>query len=54
LVRAGKTENNYTFRTRSSEMVRSSLAFIKDEFGRVFGAIEINLDTGSKRFEPLR
>lgn len=47
-VRAGNTEDsyNYTTRTRSGKMVRSSLAFIKDEVGRAFASIEVNLDTG--------
>lgn len=48
LVRAGKTEDNYNYttRTRSGKMVRSSLVFIKDECGDAFASIEINLDTG--------
>jgi predicted transcriptional regulator YheO len=48
LVRAGKTDDNYNYttRTRSGKMVRSSLVFINDDYGRPFAGIEVNLDTG--------
>jgi predicted transcriptional regulator YheO len=47
LFRSGKTEDNYNYttRTRSGKMVRSSLAFIKDNKGRPYASIEINFDT---------
>jgi predicted transcriptional regulator YheO len=48
LVRAGKTADNYNYttRTRSGKMVRSSLAFVKDDVGRPFASVEVNFDTG--------
>jgi predicted transcriptional regulator YheO len=47
LVRSGKTADNYNYttRTRSGKMVRSSLVFIKDKRGRPFACVEINFDT---------
>ncbi|MEW5958614.1 MAG: PAS domain-containing protein [Chloroflexota bacterium] len=47
LFHSGKTADayNYTTRTRSGKMVRSSLVFIKDEQGRPFASLEINFDT---------
>jgi predicted transcriptional regulator YheO len=47
LVHAGKTDDsyNYTTRTRSGKLVRSSLAFVKDEYGQPFACVEVNLDT---------
>jgi predicted transcriptional regulator YheO len=47
LVRSGKTADNYNYttRTRSGKMVRSSLVFIKDKQGRPFACVEINFDT---------
>lgn len=46
LVRAGRTEDsyNYTTRTRSGKMVRSSLVFVSDEEGRPMVCMEINFD----------
>ena len=47
LFHSGQTADNYNYttRTRSGKMVRSSLAFIKDEQGRPFASVEINFDT---------
>jgi predicted transcriptional regulator YheO len=47
LVRAGKIADNYNYttRTRSGKMVRSSLIFVKDGQGRPFAGMEINFDT---------
>jgi predicted transcriptional regulator YheO len=47
LVRSGKTGDNYNYttRTRSGKMVRSSLVFVKDNQGRPFACVEINFDT---------
>jgi predicted transcriptional regulator YheO len=47
LVRSGKTADNYNYttRTRSGKMVRSSLVFVKDRQGRPFACMEINFDT---------
>jgi predicted transcriptional regulator YheO len=46
LVRAGRTEDsyNYTTRTRSGKMVRSSLVFVNDEQGQPLVCMEINFD----------
>jgi predicted transcriptional regulator YheO len=47
LVRSGKTTDNYNYttRTRSGKMVRSSLVFIKDDEGCLLACMEINFDT---------
>lgn len=47
LVHSGKTKDsyNYTTRTRSGKMVRSSLIFVKDRRGRPTISVEINFDT---------
>ena len=47
LVRSGKTADNYNYttRTRSGKMVRSSLVFVKDNQGCPFACMEINFDT---------
>ncbi len=47
LVRSGCTADtyNYTTRTRSGKMVRSSQVFMKDKKGRPFASVEINFDT---------
>ncbi|RME74811.1 MAG: hypothetical protein D6784_09180 [Chloroflexi bacterium] len=47
LVRAGQTSDvyNYTTRTKSGKMVRSSLVFIKDSRQKPLVAVEINFDT---------
>lgn len=47
LVRSGDTADNYNYttRTRSGKMVRSSLVFMKDKKGRPFASVEINFDT---------
>ncbi len=49
LVRGENTKDtyNYTTRTRSGKMVRSSLAFIADERGYPFVSVEINFDTSA-------
>lgn len=46
LVRAGRTEDNYNYstRTRSGKMVRSSLVFVNDEQGQPLVCMEINFD----------
>lgn len=46
LVRAGQTEDsyNYTTRTRSGKMVRSSLIFVNDEAGQPVICMEVNFD----------
>ncbi len=46
LVRAGRTEDsyNYSTRTRSGKMVRSSLVFVNDEQGQPLVCMEINFD----------
>jgi predicted transcriptional regulator YheO len=46
LVRAGRTEDsyNYSTRTRSGKMVRSSLVFVNDEQGQPLICMEINFD----------
>jgi predicted transcriptional regulator YheO len=47
LVHTGKTADNYNYttRTRSGKMVRSSLVFVKDKQGRPVACMEINFDT---------
>ena len=47
LVRTGNTADNYNYttRTRSGKMVRSSLVFVKDERDCPFACMEINFDT---------
>lgn len=47
LLHSGKTQDsyNYTTRTRSGKMVRSSLVFVKDPSGRPRIGVEINFDT---------
>ncbi len=47
LVRSGKTTDNYNYttRTRSGKMVRSSLVFIRDKRDRPVACMEINFDT---------
>jgi predicted transcriptional regulator YheO len=47
LVRSGKTRDsyNYTTRTRSGKMVRSSLVLVKDQRERPMISLEINFDT---------
>ena len=47
LVRSGKTADsyNYTTRTRSGKMVRSSLVFLRDKRDRPVVCMEINFDT---------
>lgn len=49
LFHSGRTagDYNYTTRTRSGKMVRSSLIFIRDEDGRAFASVEINFDTSA-------
>ena len=46
LVRAGQTEDNYNYttRTRSGKMVRSSLIFVNDRRGNPLICMEINFD----------
>jgi predicted transcriptional regulator YheO len=47
LVRSGETQDNYNYttRTRSGKMVRSSLVFVRDQKGCPVISIEINFDT---------
>jgi len=47
LLHSGKTIDNYNYttRTRSGKMVRSSLVFVKDNKERPFASLEINFDT---------
>lgn len=49
LVRSGKINDNYNYttRTRSGKLVRSSLVFIKNETGQAFACVEINFDTSA-------
>jgi predicted transcriptional regulator YheO len=46
LVRTGRTEDNYNYttRTRSGKMVRSSLVFVKSGSGPPLACMEINFD----------
>jgi predicted transcriptional regulator YheO len=47
LVHSGHTQDNYNYttRTRSGKMVRSSLVFVRDGKGRPIISVEINFDT---------
>jgi predicted transcriptional regulator YheO len=47
LVRSGDTQDNYNYttRTRSGKLVRSSLVFVRDRKGRPVISVEINFDT---------